>query len=91
MLQFLLRRLSLVIPTFFGVTLLTFALIRLIPGDPIELLAGERALTPERHAEMKARLGLDKPLLEQYGIYSFRSSPSNGVSTSSGRKPASMR
>lgn len=69
MLQFLLRRVSLVIPTFFGVTLLTFALIRLIPGDPIELLAGERSLTPERHAEMKARLGLDKPLLEQYGIY----------------------
>lgn len=69
MLQFLLRRVSLVIPTFFGVTLLTFALIRLIPGDPIELLAGERSLTPERHAEMKARLGLDKPLLVQYGIY----------------------
>ena len=69
MLQFLLRRVSLVIPTFFGVTLLTFALIRLIPGDPIELLAGERALTPERHAEMMARLGLDKPLMVQYGIY----------------------
>ena len=69
MLQFLLRRVSLVIPTFFGVTLLTFALIRLIPGDPIELLAGERSLTPERHAEMKARLGLDKPMLVQYGIY----------------------
>lgn len=69
MLQFFLKRVSLVIPTFFGVTLLTFALIRLIPGDPIELLVGERVLTAERHAEMKARLGLDKPLMEQYGIY----------------------
>lgn len=69
MLQFFLKRVSLVVPTFFGVTLLTFALIRLIPGDPIELLVGERVLTPERHAEMKARLGLDKPLMEQYGIY----------------------
>ncbi len=69
MLQFVIKRVSLVIPTFFGVTLLTFALIRLIPGDPIELLVGERVLTPERHAEMKARLGLDKPLMEQYGIY----------------------
>lgn len=69
MLQFFLKRVSLVIPTFFGVTLLTFALIRLVPGDPIELLVGERVLTAERHAEMKARLGLDKPLMEQYGIY----------------------
>ncbi|MFQ5785936.1 MAG: ABC transporter permease subunit [Alphaproteobacteria bacterium] len=69
MLQFVLKRVSLVIPTFFGVTLLTFALIRLVPGDPIELMVGERGLDPARHAEMRARLGLDRPLLEQYGIY----------------------
>ncbi|MFQ6021524.1 MAG: ABC transporter permease subunit [Acidiferrobacterales bacterium] len=69
MLQFLLRRASLVIPTFFGVTLLTFALIRLVPGDPIELLVGERGIDPERHAQLRAELGLDKPLLVQYGIY----------------------
>jgi len=68
-LQFFLRRVSLVIPTFFGVTLLTFALIRLVPGDPIELLVGERGIDPARHAMLRAELGLDKPLLSQYAIY----------------------
>jgi dipeptide transport system permease protein len=69
MLRFILTRVGLVIPTFVGITLLTFAMIRLIPGDPIELLVGERGLDPQRHAELRAELGLDKPLLEQYGIY----------------------
>ncbi len=69
MLSFLVRRVSLVIPTFIGVTLLTFALIRLVPGDPIELLVGERGIDPARHAMLRAELGLDRPLLEQYGIY----------------------
>ncbi len=69
MLRFLLTRVSLIIPTFIGVTLLTFSLIRLVPGDPIELLVGERGINPERHAMLRAELGLDRPLLEQYGIY----------------------
>ncbi len=69
MLKFLLTRVSLVIPTFIGVTLLSFALIRLVPGDPIELLAGERGIDPARHAALRAELGLDRPLLEQYWIY----------------------
>ena len=69
MLRFLATRVGLIVPTFVGVTLLTFALIRVIPGDPIELLAGERGIDPARHAELRAGLGLDKPLLVQYGIY----------------------
>ena len=69
MLHFIVTRLSLVIPTFLGVTLLTFALIRLVPGDPIEILAGERGIDPARHAVLRAQLGLDKPLLVQYGYY----------------------
>ena len=69
MLAFIARRLALIIPTFVGVTLLTFALIRLVPGDPIELLVGERGIDPARHAALRAELGLDRPLLEQYGIY----------------------
>ena len=69
MLRFLLTRVSLIIPTFIGVTLLTFALIRVIPGDPIELLAGERGIDPARHAELRTKLGLDRPLLVQYGSY----------------------
>jgi dipeptide transport system permease protein len=58
-----------VLPTFVGVTLLAFTMIRLIPGDPVELLVGERGMTAERHAELRANLGLDKPLLVQYASY----------------------
>lgn len=69
MLRFLLTRLSLVIPTFFGMTLLAFFLIRLVPGDPIETLAGERGIDAARHAVLLKAYGLDQPLLVQYGIY----------------------
>ncbi|MEL0612506.1 ABC transporter permease subunit [Marinomonas arenicola] len=69
MFQFIFRRLSLVIPTFIGITLLTFTLIHMIPGDPIEVMAGERGVSAERHAELSAQLGLDKPLYEQYFHY----------------------
>ena len=69
MFSFLLKRISVVIPTFIGVTLLTFSLIRLIPGDPVELMAGERGIDPVRHAELLAQMGLDKPLLVQYWNY----------------------
>lgn len=69
MFRFILTRLGLVIPTFVGITLLTFGMIRLVPGDPIELLAGERGVTPERHAQLRAEYGFDKPLLEQYWNY----------------------
>lgn len=69
MLRFIITRLSILIPTFIGVTLLTFAMIRLIPGDPIELLVGERGLDPARHAKLRAEMGLDRPILEQYWHY----------------------
>lgn len=58
-----------VIPTFIGITLLTFALIHLIPGDPIEIRMGERGLSPEVHQQMMHQLGLDKSLPEQYFDY----------------------
>jgi len=69
MLRFILTRVSLVIPTFIGVTLLAFLLVHLIPGDPIEVMAGERGIDPARHAELSAEYGFDKPLVVQYGIY----------------------
>ena len=69
MIKFFLKRIAMIIPTFIGVTLLTFALIHLIPGDPVVLVAGERGITPERHAILRAELGLDKPILVQYGRY----------------------
>ena len=69
MLRFVLTRLGHLIPTFIGVTIVAFAFIRLIPGDPIELLAGERSISPERHAALMAQFGYDKPLWQQYAIY----------------------
>jgi dipeptide transport system permease protein len=69
MLRFILTRLSLLVPTFIGMTLLAFFLIRLVPGDPIETMAGERGIDPERHAQLRAAYGFDKPVLVQYGIY----------------------
>ncbi len=69
MIRFLSRRLAMVVPAFIGVTLLTFALIHLIPGDPVMLMAGERGIDPQRHAKLKAQLGLDRPLHIQYANY----------------------
>ncbi|WP_120995012.1 ABC transporter permease subunit [Stutzerimonas urumqiensis] len=69
MLGFIARRFGLLIPTFFGVTLLTFALIRMIPGDPVEVMMGERRVDPELHAAAMERLGLNKPLYLQYIDY----------------------
>ncbi len=69
MLGFLLKRVSLVIPTFVGITLMAFFLIRLVPGDPIETMAGERGISQERHEQLKHAYGLDKPVFVQYCIY----------------------
>lgn len=69
MLGFFLRRLGLVIPAFLGVTVLTFALVHLIPGDPVLMMAGERGIDPERYAALRAELGLDQPLYVQYWTY----------------------
>ncbi len=71
MFLFIFRRVGLLIPTFIGVTLIAFALIHLIPGDPVDLLAGERGITPERKAVLMAQLGLDRPLYVQYFSYLF--------------------
>ena len=69
MFAYILKRLGVLIPTFLGITLLTFSLIRLIPGDPVEVMMGERSLDPEVHAAALKRLGLDQPLPVQYANY----------------------
>jgi dipeptide transport system permease protein len=69
MLRLLLQRLATLIPTLIGITLVAFGLIRLVPGDPVEVMMGERRLDPEQHAEMLHRLGLDQPLHVQYLEY----------------------
>jgi len=72
LIRFVLRRVSLVVPTFLGVTLLAFMLIRLVPGDPIEVRVGERGIAPERLAALRHDLGLDQPLWRQFLHYEGR-------------------
>ena len=65
------RRLILAVPTLLGVTVIIFYVMRILPGDPLELVFGAegevvRVLTPEELAAAKASLGLDKPLILQY-------------------------
>lgn len=68
MLPFIARRLLYAIPTLLGVTFLVFISVRLIPGDPAVAIAGERA-TPELIAQVRQDLGLDEPMLTQYGRF----------------------
>lgn len=69
MFQFILKRVLMVIPTFIAITLITFALVHFIPGDPIEIRMGERGLSPEVHRQMMEQLGLNRPLFDQYISY----------------------
>jgi dipeptide transport system permease protein len=69
MLRFLLSRILLLIPTFIGISIVSFGFIRMLPGDPVLLMAGERSLTPERHADLLKQFGFDRPLWEQYFSY----------------------
>jgi len=69
MLAFILRKIGVIVPTFIGVTLIGFTFIRLLPGDPVLLMAGERGMTEERHARLMAEFGFDQPILVQYGHY----------------------
>ena len=68
MLPYLVRRLLLTIPVLIGVATLVFALIHFIPGDPAQAILGESA-SPADVAQLRARLGLDRPLLVQYGTF----------------------
>jgi dipeptide transport system permease protein len=69
MLRFLLARIGLLIPTFIGVSIIAFAFIRLLPGDPIILMAGERGMSEERYLELQALYGYDQPIVVQYLHY----------------------
>jgi len=68
MLRFVVRRLLLLIPILFGVSILVFAWVHRLPGGPAESLLGERA-TPKLVAEYRERYGLDQPLPVQYAKY----------------------
>src|SRR5678816_2643557 len=65
--RFLVRRLLLTIPVLVGVATLVFSLIHLVPGDPVQAMLGESA-SPQDVAQLRTRLGLDRPLYEQYAL-----------------------
>jgi peptide/nickel transport system permease protein len=67
-LRFLARRLVLAIPVLLGVATIVFALVHLIPGDPVQAMLGDAA-SPESVAELRGRLGLDRPLPLQYAAF----------------------
>jgi ABC-type dipeptide/oligopeptide/nickel transport system permease component len=68
MARYLVRRLILTIPVLVGVATLVFSLIHLVPGDPAQAMLGEGA-APQDIAALRARLGLDRPLIVQYGSF----------------------
>jgi ABC-type dipeptide/oligopeptide/nickel transport system permease component len=86
MLQYILRRLAQFVPVFFGVTLLLFFITTLLPGDPVAMKAGERAMNRTTYQELRHAYGLDKPWYAQYGDYLNRLAHGDlGVSIASGR------
>jgi len=68
-LRFVITRVALVLPAFFGIILLTFMLVRLAPGDPVTVLVGEHNVTPQQRLELEHSLGLDRPVVIQFFDY----------------------
>ena len=68
MFDYFVRRLLQAVPVLFGVTIIVFSMVHLIPGDPAEILAGSNA-TVEDIQDIRQQMGLDKPLAEQYLVY----------------------
>ena len=71
MLNYLIKRLISTIPVLVGISLLLFFMLRLLPGDPAQVLAGQMA-TPQEIENIRRQLGLDRPIYEQYAHYLSR-------------------
>ena len=68
MLSYAIRRILILIPTLLGVSIIVFLMLHLTPGDPAEMLLGERA-TDEALHQIREHLGLNEPLYVQYGMF----------------------
>jgi len=66
MIRFFLSKILYLVPTVLGITIIAFGFVRILPGDPVLLMAGERGISPERHAELSRAFGYDRPLVVQY-------------------------
>jgi len=69
MISYISQRLLHAIPVLIGISLLTFAMLHLVPGDPVLIFAGDKPITEERAAQIRHQLGLDRPLWVQYWDY----------------------
>ena len=69
MFNYVLKRILLLLPTFIGITIVSFGFVRVLPGDPVLLMAGERGLTEERYTALLKEFGYDRPIWEQYFEY----------------------
>ncbi len=67
--KFLIQRFIATIPVVLGVTIAVFAMLHLVPGDPVQMMLGEFQTSPEQIEKLKAQLYLDEPLPQQYGRY----------------------
>jgi peptide/nickel transport system permease protein len=70
-LRFILRRCALAVPSLFGLLVLTFLMIRLVPSDPAVIMAGDAA-TPQQIQQIRHQYGLDRPVWEQFLIYTSK-------------------
>jgi len=68
MTRFLIKRLLLTVPVLIGIATLVFLMLHLVPGDPAQMMLGESA-PPSDVADLRARLGMDRPLYVQYGSF----------------------
>ncbi|RED63269.1 nickel ABC transporter permease [Cohnella lupini] len=88
MLKFVLRRLLHTVPVLFGISILSFGLLSIAPGDPAEILLRSGGIQPseEEIVAVRAEMGLDKPIYVQYGLWLWRLLHLDlGISYSSGR------
>ncbi len=69
MITYILRRCVQAIPVLFGITLFTFMIAHLVPGDPVQAFAGDKQISPELADQIRQQYGLDKPLWQQYLTY----------------------
>lgn len=69
MLRSIARNVLVIAPTFIGITLITFAMVRLLPGDPVTVMLGEQGVTGAEADALRQQLGLDRPLVTQYFLY----------------------
>lgn len=66
---FIFRRVLQAIPVLFGISIFTFLIIHLVPGDPVQLFAGDKPLSAQQETQIRHQYGLDRPLYEQYTSY----------------------